>query len=178
MKYLILIRSQIPYKAIKFYKKMKQHFIKQFEFEYWSNMQILEALKSLNAPNERAIFLFSHLLSSHCMWLSRLNKTDFTCTLFQERTLAECEQLMSDNKLGWLKYLQQTSDGDFNKEIEFMSAWEAVPKKRIMSIADALVHLINHSSYHRGQIVASIKGQVKELPLTTYIMYASRLVEG
>jgi hypothetical protein len=31
------------------------------------------------------------------MWLSRVNKTDFTCTLFQERTLDECEQLMKEN---------------------------------------------------------------------------------
>ena len=65
---------------------MKNKFIKQFEFEYWSNGTILKALQNLTEKDSRAMLLFSHLLSSHCMWLSRVNKTDFTCTLFQERT--------------------------------------------------------------------------------------------
>ena len=152
---------------------MKNKFIKQFEFEYWSNGTILKALHSLKEKDDRAMFLFSHLLSSHCMWLSRVNKTEFTCTLFQERTLDECEQLMKENLEGWKKYLTDKSSGDLEQIIEFMPAWETNPVKRKMSIEDAIIHLINHSSYHRGQIIASIKGKVDELPLSTYIIYAS-----
>jgi uncharacterized damage-inducible protein DinB len=155
---------------------MKNKFIKHFEFEYWSNGTILKALRSLKEKDERALFLFSHLLSSHCMWLSRVNKTDFTCTLFQERTLDECEQLMKENLEGWKKYLSDKSATDLEQTIEFMAAWEVNPTKRKMSIEDALVHLINHSSYHRGQIIAGIKGKVDELPLSTYIIYASEIL--
>jgi uncharacterized damage-inducible protein DinB len=45
-----------------------------------------------------------------------------------------------------------------------------------MKIEDALIHIINHSSYHRGQIIANIKGKVDELPLSTYIIYASQII--
>jgi uncharacterized damage-inducible protein DinB len=155
---------------------MKHKLTKHFEFEHWSNTMILNALKKLKEKDDRAITLFSHLLSSHCMWLSRLNKTEFTCTLFQERTLEECEQLMKENLLGWQDYLTNKTDNDLQETIEFMSAWEANPSKRRMSVEDALTHIINHSSYHRGQIVASIKGKVDELPLSTYIMYASEII--
>ena len=75
---------------------MKNKFIKQFEFELWANTLILNALRKLKEKDDRAMLLFSHFLSSHCMWLSRVNKTEFTCTLFQERTLDECEQLMKE----------------------------------------------------------------------------------
>jgi uncharacterized damage-inducible protein DinB len=152
------------------------NYTKQFEFEHWSNGLILESLQKLNAPNEKAINLFSHLLSSHCMWLSRLNKTPFTTTLFQTRTLAECEALMQENLLGWKTYLSNKTEIDLEQSIEFMAAWEANPSKRIMSIEDMIIHIINHSSYHRGQIVQLIKGQVDELPLSTYIIYASNIV--
>jgi uncharacterized damage-inducible protein DinB len=84
---------------------------------------------------------------------------------------------MLENKKGWITFLESTTIETLENEIEFLSAWEANPRKRSMSIMDAMVHLINHSSYHRGQIIASIKGQVNELPLTTYIMYASRLLD-
>jgi uncharacterized damage-inducible protein DinB len=97
-------------------------------------------------------------------------------TLFQERTLDECEQLMKENVEGWKKYLGNTSEEGLEQFIEFMPAWEANPIKRKVSYEDALIHLVNHSSYHRGQIVASIKGKVDELPFSTYIMYASEVV--
>jgi uncharacterized damage-inducible protein DinB len=99
-----------------------------------------------------------------------------TCTLFQERTLEECEVLMNQNLEGWQEYLKDKTNENLNQTIEFMGAWEVVPKKRAIKIDDALIHIINHSSYHRGQIVASIKGKIDELPMTTYIMYASKLV--
>lgn len=155
---------------------MQHKLIKHFEFEHWSNTMILNSLKTFKDKDERATLLFSHMLSSHCMWLSRVNKTDFGCVLFQERTLDECEQLMKENLEGWQNYLTNKTDDDLQEIIEFMSAWEENPNKRKMNIEDALTHIINHSSYHRGQIVACIKGKVDELPLCTYIMYASEII--
>jgi uncharacterized damage-inducible protein DinB len=153
------------------------HHIKHFHFEHWSNSQILNALKTLDDQEGRAVKLFSHLLSSHSMWLSRVTKTDFTCTLFQERTLEECEKLMQENLEGWKKYLGSATEDTLAEKIEFMSAWEINPSKRRMRIDDAITHLINHSSYHRGQIVQLIKGYVDELPLSNYIMYTSEIIE-
>jgi uncharacterized damage-inducible protein DinB len=155
---------------------MQHKLVKHFEFEYWSNTMIINSLRTLKEKDERAITLFSHLLSSHCMWLSRVTKTAFTCTLFQERTLDECAQLMQENLTGWKQYLNDKTDADLLETIEFLSAWEANPSKRKMTIEDAITHIINHSSYHRGQIVASIKGKVDTLPLSTYIMYASEII--
>ncbi len=150
--------------------------IKQFEFEHWSNTLLLNALRSIAQPDERAVLLFSHILSSHCMWLCRVNKTELTCSLFQERTLDECEQLMIQNLNGWKAYLTNKTEQELEASIEFMSAWETPPRKRTMTVGDAIIHLINHSSYHRGQIIARIKSQIDILPLTTYIMYASELL--
>jgi uncharacterized damage-inducible protein DinB len=156
--------------------QINQHFLKQFEFENWSNTLILNSLKEINQPDDRALLLFSHLLSSHSMWLSRLTKTEMSCTLFQARTLDECEILMQQNLDGWKTFLAHKTNDDLSQTIEFMGAWEAIPQKRIMIIEDTLIHIINHSSYHRGQIVASIKGKIADLPQSTYIIYASKLV--
>lgn len=46
---------------------MTHKIIKHFEFEHWSNSMIIASLKTLKEKDERAITLFSHLLSSHCM---------------------------------------------------------------------------------------------------------------
>ena len=84
---------------------------------------------------------------------------------------------MRENLEGWNKYLASVSGDEIEEQIEFLAAWETNPSKRKMRIEDALIHIINHSSYHRGQIIASIKGKVYELPLCTYIIYASEIIE-
>jgi uncharacterized damage-inducible protein DinB len=150
---------------------MSKTYLKQFEFELWSNTMILNSLRQLNEPVERASFLFSHLLSSHSMWMSRLTKTPITCTLFQERTLDECEALMQENTAKWKVYLTEITEETLDSIIHFDGAWDR--SKRNMRIEDALIHLINHSSYHRGQIVQSIKDKIDPLPISTYIIFAS-----
>ncbi len=152
-------------------------YIKQFDFEKWSNTMILKSLRSLNEPVPRAHMLFCHLLNSHSMWLSRVSQTDFKVGLFDERTLDECEKLIEENHIAWTNYLSTKTTSDLNQDITFMGAWENPPSKRRMKIEDALIHIINHSSYHRGQIVVHIKDQVEELPLSTYIMYASEVLK-
>ncbi len=152
---------------------MHKTYLKQFEFEFWSNTMILGSLRKLNEPVERAFFLFSRLLSSHSMWISRVTKTPINCTLFQERTLDECETLMKENASKWKAYLTEATEDTLDTVIHFDGAWDG--SKRNMRIEDALIHLINHSSYHRGQIVQLLKGKVDELPLSTYIIFASEL---
>ena len=73
---------------------MKQYFIKLVESEIWANNLLAEALEKGTNVDDRSLLLFSHLLSSYSMWMSRIKATEFTTTLFQERTLAESKQLM------------------------------------------------------------------------------------
>jgi uncharacterized damage-inducible protein DinB len=150
---------------------MKAYFLKQIAYERWANEQILTALSQLYVPDDRALLLFSHLLSSSSMWLSRIHATPFTTTLFQERTLAECEQLMIENTNAWNAFIDTASPQELERVISYVFPVDGSNKK--MSISDAITHLINHSSYHRGQIIARIKGNVPQLPLTTYILFAS-----
>ena len=41
-----------------------------------------------------------------------------------------------------------------------------------IGVSDSLIHIVHHSSYHRGQIVSNLKGSLEKLPLVTYIKYA------
>lgn len=149
------------------------YFIKQFAYEEWANRLIFDSLKKISGLEERPLLLFSHLLSAHSMWLSRLKAEQFTTALFQQRTLAECEALMKQNTLAWKNYLNSITETELERVIHFIMPTDG--SKRKTRVSDALSHLISHSAYHRGQIVAGIKGKVPELPLTTYVAFASEM---
>lgn len=153
---------------------LKEHFLKLMEAETWATGVLAETLAKAKQPDERALLLFSHILSSYSMWLSRLTGSEITTTLFQERSLDESKKLMVD-VFGALKhYLQQADDNEMNRVIEFTFPLDG--SRRRLSVSDAITHLATHSSYHRGQIMTRLKDQVESLPLTTYIAYAMEKV--
>lgn len=145
--------------------------LKQFDYELWANKMILDALRKINDTDERSLLLFSHILSAHSMWMSRIKAEEFTTTLFQERNLDEIEILMHKNAKEWNAYLQNITEPELNRVIHFIYPPDG--SKRKMNISDALTHLISHSAYHRGQIVARMKGKIEPMPHSTYIAYAS-----
>lgn len=152
---------------------MKNYFIKQFEFEIWANEVLAETIEKANTPDDRTLLLFSHLLSSYSMWLSRLTGAEMKTTLFQERTLAESKAFMKETFKGWKTFLNSVSEERLNEIFSFVFPLDG--SKRRIKIEDAISHLITHSNYHRGQIIARLKGKVEPLPLTSYIVFASEM---
>lgn len=149
---------------------MKQHFLKLIDAEIWANKLLAQTIEKSGEKDERALLLFSHLLSSYDMWLSRVKGREIKSALFQERTLNESVSLMNTLFLDWKTYLQNADDNELNRVIHFTFPLDGSKKK--LSVSDAVLHLVTHSSYHRGQIMARLKGSVDVLPLTTYIGFA------
>ena len=155
---------------------MKELLIKQMQFENWANTQLLKTLKQANPLNERALLLFSHLLSASNMWLSRLKNEPITTTLFQIRTIQECEILFETNTNSWENYFNNVTIVELNNTIQFTSPVDN--SKRTIIVGDAIMHIVHHSSYHRGQIITLLKGTIEQLPLITYMPFASKEIEN
>jgi len=151
---------------------MYNNLTKQFEYEEWANNIICSALEKISGV-ERPLLLLSHILSVHTNWLHRIKGEEMSCTLFQVRTLHECAELIPENTRRWKEYLSSVTSEELDRDIHFVSSLDG--SKRIMSVGDAITQILGHSSYHRGQIVAQMKGKIDPLPATTYIMFASRL---
>jgi uncharacterized damage-inducible protein DinB len=149
---------------------IKTHLVKLIESEIWANNLLAEAIEKANEPDERTLILFSHLLSSYSMWLSRVTATEITTTLFQERTLEESKALMKSVFSGWTNYLHHATDEELGRIVHFVFPLDGTKKK--LSVTDAILHLVTHASYHRGQAIASLKGKIQVLPLTSYIAFA------
>ncbi len=153
---------------------MKNHLIKQIQFEYWANMELLKAMKTADPLDDRALLLLSHIVSAAQIWLNRIKGELSTVTMFQERSLLECEASMEENKLNWMQYLNKIDEIEMHRTFEFIFPIDG-SKKRI-SVIDGITHLMYHSAYHKGQIVTRLKGTVETLPFPQYVIYASENV--
>jgi uncharacterized damage-inducible protein DinB len=154
---------------------MKEFLKNQIRFELWANKKLFTSMQKATPLDERALLLLSHILSGAKMWLNRVKGEPLSTTLFEERTLDECSQLIDENAAGWLRFIEQADTLELNRIFEFIFPIDGSRKK--IGVTDAIMHLVHHSSYHRGQIVARLKGTVEPLPLALYVVYASENID-
>jgi uncharacterized damage-inducible protein DinB len=147
---------------------MKEYYIKQIDFEKWSNSLTMEAISKADNPSERSLQLMGHILGGFSIWLSRIQNEKAKVGSWDNLTIEKCRELNDENHTRWSEYLNAAQDSEFERLIPFTFFGE----QSKMEINDTIIHLINHSSYHRGQIIISLKGKLEKLPLTTYIAFS------
>ena len=147
---------------------MIKNYLKQFDFESWANKLTLKTIQEALHPEERTWQLLSHTLCTHSIWLSMVRNEEPKVKSWDIKSADECLMLIDENTKGWNDFLNGTSAEKINNLIHYKG------KELKFTLNDAIIFLINHSSYHRGQIILQLKGKVDELPLTTYYGYIMR----
>jgi uncharacterized damage-inducible protein DinB len=130
---------------------MKQHYLRLFAYDYWANGLVLSELQDMETPDERSLSLITHILAAQSIWLERITKTKRHQTIWETQPLEICKANYEANYRDWLVFLNDLSDGH---------------------LYDILTHVVNHGSYHRGQIAASLKGKIEQVQATDFIVYA------
>ena len=144
------------------------HFSRLFDYEVWCTPRVVGSLKaakenverlglaSLAAPFERAVAVFSHVQAARQIWLNRVAQ-DLTppppsgvspiLPLDQAASAAETLDVL------WRQFLHRQSEPALHASVHFKSM-DGTPHES--ALADILTHVINHSTYHRGQIALLI----------------------
>ncbi len=150
---------------------MKRLFFKQVEYESWANMMVIEAVEKAAEPLERTWEILSHLVIMPRIWLERANNSQPVFKPWQRLQAQELRMLAIETSSGWHEFIRSKADEQLKDEIAFTF----MGKDASISIEDLLIHLVNHSSYHRGQVILQLKGKLETLPLSTYIAFATNV---
>ena len=141
-------------------------FIDKFEYNYQSNEQLISAIeKSPNAYVERVQRLIGHTLNAQNVWNHRILGLPPTQLVWDTFGIERLSLLNEENHELSLEIVQKYALED---SIEYTTSTGEVFHN---TVADILFHIINHSTYHRGQLMTSLK-QNHVVPISTdYIFY-------
>lgn len=146
----------------------KESYLKQIHYESWANNMVIEAIMKASFPLENTHQIISHNLNAFTIWLKRIKNEEVTIKLWDSHTIDELSLLNATLYSDWTNYLSNLNDSDFDKKVSFTF----MGKKASISVEDLIIHLVNHSSYHRGQVIQQLKDKLVTLPLSTYIAFA------
>ena len=129
-----------------------------------ADQKILSCFKEYDVPLPQAELLFSHTLNAQHIWISRIKGIKSTYDRFHMHNVNEYEFLHRQN-ISSLKELLEHADLEQMIQYDNMDG-ETYTNK----IGDIFLNVINHSTYHRGQIATQFKRHGITPPATDYIV--------
>ena len=82
---------------------------------------------------------------------------------FQNMSRDEIYQFITEYSMKWSSLIEQRSIDEFTDE--------CAGKTVVITFDEMFFHLVNHFTYHRGQIVMGLRMLGKEVPMTDYVPY-------
>ncbi len=169
----------------KFETAMKQLLLSFCRYNLWANQQIINTLQLLppdivdatvqnSFPSIRKTIY--HMWDAQVIWLGRMQGISLTTwpsaeygsdfAGFDLYFIRQCEDFIN---------FVETRHESFFESICFYRAING--KEHQTRNGDIILHCMNHSTYHRGQLITMLRNlEVVELPTTDYIAY-NRLVQ-
>jgi len=145
---------------------MKQFFKELFEYGHHFNQKLFGVISdNPDKTSEKAVKLFNHVLNAHQIWNNRIDPKQPTFGVWELHTVSDLKIIDQTN---YEQTLQILDKFDLTEIINYANSKGQTFSN---SIRDILFHVINHSTYHRGQIATEFRQHGLEPLVTDYIAY-------
>lgn len=126
-------------------------------------------LASLAAPYERAVAIFCHIQAARRLWLHRVGAAEAPAPedgLFPIWDIRKAERQARELDALWPRHVATLRESDLARPMSYTST-EGVAY--VSTLADILTHVVNHSTYHRGQIASLVAATGTKPAVTDFI---------
>jgi uncharacterized damage-inducible protein DinB len=108
--------------------------------------------------------LFSHILNAQHIWVCRINDIVPKFKIFDPHPLSDFAYFQDQCALGLTAIL---AERDLSEKVAYSNS---KGEEFTDTVGDILFHVINHSTYHRGQIASLLRLNNIQPPITDYIV--------
>jgi uncharacterized damage-inducible protein DinB len=152
---------------------MKKYFLKLYQYNAWASKRVLGTLKRQHVEDEKILSLMGHVVAAQFLWLHRIKGLPPPdVKLWGEYSLDQLLSLAEKAGQEWLNFVESTED--FNREMTYKNYVGELYTNNVEMI---MIHLVNHSSYHRAQVAMLLRQKGFEPINTDFITY-DRVITG
>ncbi|MDB5253835.1 MAG: hypothetical protein JWP27_3004 [Flaviaesturariibacter sp.] len=153
------------------------------DYNRWANSLLLDAVAALPPDVQEAQHISSfaslsqtalHLLDAESIWWQRLKLAEKIVRPsegFSGDFRAVADALRKQDRT-WLDWLSETSEKMLQHEFIYYNSKKEPCKNAVWQM---LLHLFNHSTFHRGQLITLLRQSgVTKLPETDYLAWCRK----
>ncbi len=145
---------------------MKNFFKELFDYNHHCNQKLADIFE--NHPGRtsvKSVKLFSHVLNAQQIWNNRIEPRQPTFGVWDLHPVQDFKNM---DIVHYEQTLQILDTCDLDRSISYSTS-KGVPFSN--TVRDILFHVINHSTYHRGQIATEFRLHGLEPLATDFILY-------
>lgn len=152
---------------------MKRYFLKLYQYNAWANKRVLDNLVRQQVTDEKVLSLMGHIVAAKFLWLHRIKGLPPPdVKLWGTYQLNELVEMAARAGSEWLEFVEGTDN--FDREMTYRN-YTGDPYTN--NVEMVMIHLVNHSSYHRAQIAMLLRQKGFEPVNTDFITY-DRVITG
>lgn len=157
-----------------------------YRYDEWANERLAAAIAALppelwarhwggSHPSLRGAF--SHIVASEWIWLERWcgSSPKEPPAWMEEATVETAVREMREVCARRRRFLEALVDADLERVVSFAFLSGRAGEHRL---GDLLVHVANHSTYHRGQVASMLRQAGSAPPATDFIVYRAEHPAG
>jgi uncharacterized damage-inducible protein DinB len=150
-----------------------------YAFNRWANRRFLEVLETLDEERlarriessfPSLVGTFAHMVAAEWVWLRRWlgeNPTAFPGWLVAPR-LDDLAARLAEVEAERAAFLAGLGDADLQARVSYRTLAGDPFANRLL---DLLLHVVNHASYHRGQLTTMLRQVGATPPATDYVLF-------
>jgi uncharacterized damage-inducible protein DinB len=153
---------------------MKKYFLKLYQYNAWANRRVIGCLERQAVTDEKILSVFAHCVAANFIWYNRfmgLPKSDYK--LWDGNySIADMKKMVEEASRLWLDFIE--ANESFDRVLKYNNY---VGDYYENNIQDIMIHLVNHGSYHRGQVAVLLRERGFE-PINTDLITYDRVLLG
>lgn len=148
---------------------MKTFFQELFQYNNLFNQEIISVLtENSERVSEKCKKLLSHILNAHQIWNCKFQPGQLPYGAWEIHQIQDLNEIDKKNFENSILILDKF---ELSQTIQYLNSKGQVFNN---SVRDILFQVINHSTYHRGQIATEFRQSGLEPLLTDWIYYKMR----
>lgn len=145
---------------------MKQFFKELLEYNYHFNQELGDVFASeTGKASEKSFKLYNHILNAHNIWNSRIEGSQTAIGVWDVQPIAACKEIDKRNYEDSLRILD-------NFDLELMIDYTTMRGDKFRNrLRDIVFHIVNHGTYHRGQIATEFRQSGLTPLVSDFVLY-------
>ena len=164
------------------YKILKEVLVQYATYNLWANQRLINTINNLpeDVADAAIINSFSsikktlqHLNVVEFIWWQRLKLVESILPLEEKNQSAkEIGKELLSYSLQWKEWVEKSTVAAFEHEFVYRNSKKEQFKQPVYQM---LIHLFNHQTYHRGQLVTMLRQVgIEKIPATDFIEWSRK----
>jgi uncharacterized damage-inducible protein DinB len=159
---------------------MKELLVSYASYNYWANQELTKKVLSISSEQQEAEVKSSfpslkatliHMWDAESIWWQRMKLHEnivIPSLTFHPTTQEAVNGLLQQSK-EWMEWVRQASVPQLEHAFSYQNSKKEQFKQPVWEM---LMHMFNHGTFHRGQLVTILRQLGEEkLPMTDFIHY-------